>query len=166
VDFKFVSASSFAERDAEPVILWDRDGSLAHRSHNPPPAPLDLQWIEDRFWVWVHYGATKLGRGELFEVINFLNYLREAVLAPLITNRIGAPARGVRHLEALAPDEATALRATVCGCDQNEAGQALLATVELYRRWLDHTTIDRRHDAERYAVEYLRRVVDTLGHTF
>lgn len=166
VDFKFVSASSFAERDDEPVILWDRDGSLAHRSHNPAPEPLDLQWIEDRFWVWVHYGATKLGRGELFEVINFLNYLREAVLAPLITNRIGAPARGVRHLEALAPDEATALRTTVCGYDQNEAGQSLLATVELYRRWLDHTTIDRRHDAERYAVEYLRRVVDTLGHTF
>jgi predicted nucleotidyltransferase len=165
VDFKFVSASSFAERDTEPVLLWDRHGSLADRSHTPPPAPLDLQWIEDRFWVWVHYGATKLGRGELFEVINFLNYLREAVLAPLITHRIGAPARGVRHLEALAPDEATALRATVCGYDQNEAGQALLATVELYRRWRDHATIDRRHDAERYAVEYLRRLVDTRGLT-
>ncbi|MER7057532.1 MULTISPECIES: hypothetical protein [unclassified Streptomyces] len=32
----------------------------------------DLQWIEDRFWIWVHYGATKLGRGELFEVNGFL----------------------------------------------------------------------------------------------
>ncbi|MGH3514839.1 MAG: hypothetical protein ACRDRB_21590, partial [Pseudonocardiaceae bacterium] len=63
-------------------------------------------------------------------------------------------------------DEATALRTTVCGYDRNEADQALLATVELYRRWLDHTTIDRRHDAEKYAVEYLRRVVDTRGNPF
>ena len=96
VDFKFVCVSDFAERDEKPVILWDRDGSLAHTRSGPPPAraPLDLQWIEDRFWVWVHYGATKLGRGELFEVVSFLNYLREAVLAPLITHRMGAPARG------------------------------------------------------------------------
>lgn len=104
VDFKFVCVSDFAERDEKPVILWDRDGSLAHTRSGPPRAraPLDLQWIEDRFWVWVHYGATKLGRGELFEVVSFLNYLREAVLAPLITHRMGAPARGVRHLEAIA----------------------------------------------------------------
>jgi predicted nucleotidyltransferase len=161
VDFKFMSASSFAERDDEPVILWDRDGGLALRSLTAPQPPLDRQWIEDRFWVWVHYGATKLGRGELFEVINFLSYLREAALGPLIAQRIGIPARGVRHLEALAPAEATALRATVCGYDLHEAGQALLATVDLYRRWQDNTTIDRRHDAERYARNYLRLVVGT-----
>lgn len=160
-DFKFVCVSDFAERDEEPVILWDRDGSLARTRGGPPPAtaPLDLQWIEDRFWVWVHYGATKLGRGELFEVVSFLNYLREAVLAPLITHRMGAPARGVRHLEAIAPDEARVLRATVCGYDRHEAGQALLATVELYRRWLGDTAIDRRHDAETLAVQYLHQVI-------
>jgi hypothetical protein len=165
VDFKFVRASDFAERDEEQVILWARDGCLVRSRSGPAPvtAPLDLQWIEDRFWVWVHYGATKLGRGELFEVISFLNYLREAVLALLITHRVGAPARGVRHLEAIAPGEAGVLRRTLCGYDRNEAGQALLATVALYRQWRIDTAIDRRHDAETLAVQYLHQVILDQG---
>ena len=159
VDFKFVSVSDFIERGDEPVILWARNGT--HPPSAPPPVtvPIDPQWIEDRFWVWVHYGATKLGRGELFEVISFLNYLRETVLAPLITRRVGAPARGVRHLEFIAPNEASALRTTVCGYDRNQAGQALLATVKLYRRWRDEAAIDRLKDAEDLAVQYLHQVI-------
>lgn len=84
VDFKFVRVSDFAERTEDPEILWDRDGLLADAlAQQPPVTPaFDMQWIEDRFWIWVHYGATKLGRGELFETISFLTYLRETVLGP------------------------------------------------------------------------------------
>jgi predicted nucleotidyltransferase len=164
VDFKFVRASEFAERVEDPDILWDRDGDLAGSLAEHPPAAqsLDLQWIEDRFWVWVHYGATKLGRGELFEVIGFLGYLREAVLGPLAARRVGAPPRGVRHLESIAPNEARDLRTTLCGYDRHDAGQALLACVELYRKWLGDTgtAIERRHQAEELAVQYLHDVID------
>ncbi|MFC0597859.1 nucleotidyltransferase domain-containing protein [Streptomyces palmae] len=163
VDFKFVRTSDFAERAEDPHVLWDRDGRLARMLTEHPPAnsPLDLQWIEDRFWIWVHYGATKLGRGELFEVIGFLNYLREVVLGPLAARRVGAAPRGVRHLESLAPDEARELRATLCGHDRREAGQALLAGVELYRRWLGESEVAlrRHHRAEELAVRYLREVI-------
>ncbi|MFC9944017.1 hypothetical protein [Streptomyces pratensis] len=108
VDFKFVRASDFAERTENPEILWDRSGLLSGAlAQHPPFTPaFDLQWIEDRFWIWVHYGATKLGRGELFETISFLTYLRETVLDPLAARRVGAIPRGVRHLEAIAPEEA------------------------------------------------------------
>lgn len=164
VDFKFVRASDFAERVEDPDVLWDRDGHLADALATRPPTPpsLDLQWIEDRFWIWVHYGATKLGRGELFEVIGFLAYLRETVLGPLAARRVGAPPRGVRHLETIAPDEARDLRATVCGDDRHDAGRALLAGVELYRRWLDDAgaPVRRHRDAERLAVQYLHAVMD------
>jgi predicted nucleotidyltransferase len=164
VDFKFVRASDFAERAEEPKILWDRDGGLAHSvAGHPPTIPsLDLQWIEDRFWVWVHYGATKLGRGELFEVIGFLSYLREAVLGPLAARRLGAPPRGVRHLESIAPQEARDLQTTLCGYNRHDAGQALLAGIALYRRWLDDTgaVIERRRRAEELAVKYLHDVID------
>ncbi|MER6141259.1 nucleotidyltransferase domain-containing protein [Streptomyces sparsogenes] len=169
VDFKFVRASDFAERVEDPEVLWDRDGHLATALAERPPATpsLDLQWIEDRFWIWVHYGATKLGRGELFEVISFLNYLREAVLGPLAARRVGAIPRGVRHLESLAPDEARELQATLCGYDRQDAGRALLATVELYRRWLDDAEaaapVERRRDAEKLAVRYLHEVIDQAG---
>ncbi|MFH9821055.1 nucleotidyltransferase domain-containing protein [Streptomyces sp. NPDC017230] len=164
VDFKFVRVSDFAERVEDPDILWDRDGGLADSLAERPPTTSvpDLQWIEDRFWIWVHYGATKLGRGELFEVIGFLGYLREAVLGPLASARVGAPPRGVRHLESVAPDEARDLRATLCGHDRHEAGRALLAGVRLYRRWLDDTgaAIERHRHAERLAVRYLHDVID------
>ncbi|WP_046504425.1 nucleotidyltransferase domain-containing protein [Streptomyces odonnellii] len=174
VDFKFVRASDFAERVEDPYILWDRHGRLADSLAERPPTPrsLDLQWIEDRFWTWVHYGATKLGRGELFEVISLLNHLRETVLGPLAARRAGAAPRGVRHLESIAPDEARDLRTTLCGYDRRDAGRALLAAVELYRRWLDGrwlegrwlddagATIERRRQAEELAVRYLHDVID------
>jgi len=166
VDFKFVRVADFAERADDPQILWARDGSaVAAVTRRSESASLDLQWIEDRFWVWVHYGATKLGRGELYEFLGFLGYLREAVLGPLAAHRVGAPPRGVRRLESIAPAEARELRATVCGYDSEDAGRALLSGVELYRRWRDDADVPivRRHDAERLAVEYLRAVVDQAG---
>lgn len=164
VDFKFVRVREFAERIEDPNVLWDRDGALAACLAQHPLAvpPLDLQWIEDRFWIWVHYGATKLGRGELFEVISFLGYLREAVLGPLAARRVGASPRGVRHLESMAPDEAAKLQATVCGYDRHDAGRALLASITLYQQWLDdtHAAIERRLHAEKLAVQYLHEVID------
>ncbi|MEV7596010.1 nucleotidyltransferase domain-containing protein [Kitasatospora sp. NPDC089797] len=164
VDFKFVRASDFAERIEDPQILWDRDGLLAGALTQRPPVAeaFDLQWIEDRFWVWVHYGATKLGRGELFETVDFLAYLRETVLGPLAARRAGTAPRGVRHLEAVAPEEAHELRATVCGYDRHEAGRALLAAADLYRRWsdADAAAVERNHHAEELAVRYLRDVID------
>lgn len=143
VDFKFVRSSDFSEKAAG------------------PEAP-DLQWIEDRFWVWVHYAATKLGRGELFEVIGFLNYLRDAVLGPLAAVRVGAVARGVRRLEAVAPREAEELRATVCGYDRAQAVRAVLASVELYLRWSGDlpVPVQRRREAEDSAMRYLRDVIN------
>ncbi|WP_406091629.1 nucleotidyltransferase domain-containing protein [Streptomyces sp. NBC_01013] len=167
VDFKFVRAADFAERVEESDILWDRDGGLADvLAEHPPTSPSpDLQWIEDRFWIWVHYGATKLGRGELLEVIGFLSYLRETVLGPLAAVRVGAAPRGVRHLESIAPDEAGDLQATLCGHNRHDAGQALLASIELYRRWLGETgaAIERRRHAEKLAVQYLHDVIDVAS---
>lgn len=164
VDFKFVRVSDFLERTDDPDIVWDRDGGTLKAPSRPPRAAeaLDLQWIEDRIWVWVHYGATKLGRGELFEVIGFLGYLREAVLGPLAARRAGATPRGVRHLESIAPQESRCLARTLCGHDRQEAGRALLAAVELYRRWFDDSEapVERRHEAEALAVRYLQDVID------
>jgi hypothetical protein len=47
------------------MILWQRDGALdvALRRAAAAWPRTDPQWIEDRIWVWLHYGAAKLGRG-------------------------------------------------------------------------------------------------------
>ncbi|MGH8791296.1 MAG: nucleotidyltransferase domain-containing protein, partial [Stackebrandtia sp.] len=101
VDFKFVRSCDFGARTEDLEILWDRDGALARALAASTPASdsLDLPWIEDRFWIWIHYGATKVARGELFQVIGFLAYLRDTVLGPLAAVRAGNAPRGVRRIE-------------------------------------------------------------------
>jgi len=160
VDVKFVRCADVGSRVDRLVVLWERDDRVSAALAARPPAPprLDLQWIEDRFWVWVHYGATKLARGELYETIGFLAFLRETVLGPLICHLSGAPLQGVRKLERVDPDRATRLRATLCDDDRADAARALLACVDLYRAWRDETglSIVRNREAERLAVGFLR----------
>jgi len=92
VDLKFVALEDLARRIEDPVVLWERDGALSARMRASPakhPMP-DLQWIEDRFWVWVHYAAQRLGRGELFEVIDFLGFLRAPCSVPSPSSRMAS----------------------------------------------------------------------------
>ncbi|GAA1442243.1 nucleotidyltransferase domain-containing protein [Leifsonia poae] len=163
LDAKFVQLSDFAKRIDDPLIIADRDGTLARElaTHPLETPPTDLQWMEDRFWVWVHYGATKLGRGELFEVLSVLADLRSLVLGPLAALRAGQRPRGVRRLEAVAPDDARALQPTVGAYDAAAAAEALLACVDLYREWMGDLgdAVARRSEAERLAVAYLADVV-------
>jgi hypothetical protein len=128
----------------------------AGRAEYPAPQP---QWIEDRFWVWVHYTAAKIGRGELFEVLDGLSSLRAKVLGPLALATVGARPMGVRKLERLAPQYASALRATVAGHDSRDCARALFACVDLYRALRAQPrpagTLEQREGAERAAVKYL-----------
>src|SRR6266545_2979534 len=109
----------------------------AGEAHYPEP---DLQWIEDRFWTWVHYAAGKIGRGELFEAVDFLAFLRARVLGPLALAATGAPAAGLRRLEAAAPRFAMAMEATIAGHTSDSCAAALRAAIELYREPPDHSS--------------------------
>ena len=164
VDLKFVRLDDAAQRVEDPVVLWERDGRLtrAMRSGEASYPSPDLQWIEDRFWVWVHYGAAKIGRGELWEALDFLAFLRSRVLGPLASMARGSRATGVRKLERVAPELVVDLRRTVATHDRNSCLRALQATAELYVRLRAQLTgggssaaLVRRVDAERVALAYL-----------
>jgi hypothetical protein len=136
VDLKFVADRDLDDRVEDGLVLWQRDGAVEaalRRAEAVWPRP-DPQWIEDRFWVWIHYGGAKVGRGELFECLDVLAALRGMVFGPLIALGRGQRAAGVRRLERLAPDLVPALAATVG--DHTAAGclAALRASVDLYRR--------------------------------
>ncbi|KAM9985129.1 hypothetical protein ACTFIY_009556 [Dictyostelium cf. discoideum] len=45
------------------------------------------QWFEDRSWIWIHYGLTKVLRGELLEIISMLTFFRDQVFGPLISQK-------------------------------------------------------------------------------
>ena len=135
VDLKFVSLPDAVVRVDEPVVLWERDGRLSQvlqtdEARYPTP---DLSWIEDRFWVWIHYATLKIGRGELFEAVDFLAFLRAKVLGPLVLVEAGAQPAGVRRVETAAPSRASQLQATVAAYDRDSCIRCLYAAVDLYR---------------------------------
>ncbi len=137
VDLKFVEVADLAERVEEPAVLWQRDHRLqialaAGVAEYPAPSPA---WLERRFWVWVHYTASKIERGELFEALHSLDYLRSVVLGPLGLLAVGARPSGVRRVETAAPELARRLEATVSKYDAADCLRGLKACVEVYR-WL------------------------------
>lgn len=163
VDLKFVSLPDVANRVDDLAVLWEREGRVtralqAGEARFPSPDP---QWIEDRFWVWIHYGATKVGRGELFEAVDFLAFLRAQVLGPLMLLEAGAPPSGVRRVETVAASRAAELRATVAPYDRAECARSLYAAANLYRS-LRHSLGPGRvvpnQAAEHTAIAYLTGV--------
>jgi len=135
VDIKFVTLDEFGERVENPVILFEREGLLSQRIRTTDyqfPQP-DFTWLEDRFWVWVHYGATKIGRGEYLEALDFLAFLRGTVLGPLLHLKHGSLPRGVRKLEMILPTADLArLHATVTLPERASLLDALTAAAALY----------------------------------
>lgn len=167
VDLKFLRPEEFASRVEDPEVLWERDGRMtaalrAGTARYPDP---DLQWIEDRFWVWVHYATSKIGRGELFESEDCLAFLRGRVLGPLALLEKGARPAGVRRIELHAPDVAKAMEATLGSHDALAYATALEAAVELYRGLrsrLGTKALVLRRDAEAAVMAHLAGAIAGL----
>ena len=163
VDLKFVSLEDAGERIEDPAVLFERDGRLsgvfAETAARFPD--LDLQWIEDRFWVWIHYAAAKIGRGELMEACDFLAFLRAQVLGPLSLKQQGARPSGVRKIEFAAPQLAGEIQNTVTAYDSLACLNALEVSADLYRRLRIKSATESlvlRGQAESAAFEYLQEI--------
>lgn len=137
VDLKFVTLDEFAARIETPVILFDTDGQLEEtlaRSAAQFPYP-DYQWIEDRFWAWVHYTLLKTGRGELLEAYDCFGFLRMTVFGPLLHIKNGNLPRGVRKIETqLDPQDISDLQGTLPDYNRPSLLDSLRNAVALYRR--------------------------------
>src|SRR5262245_6877903 len=59
VDIKFLTLDELQNRIENPVIVFDRDKQLEEtiRLTKAEWPGLDFQWIEDRFWTWIHYAT-------------------------------------------------------------------------------------------------------------
>ena len=137
VDIKFVTLSEFHSRVETPIILLDKTGQLQSAIDNSKakfPYP-DYQWIEDRFWTWVHYALLKIGRGEYFEAYDFFSFLRMTVIGPMLHIKNGNLPRGVRKVETeLKPQDLEDLKSTIPKYDRKWLLDALRNSVSLYRK--------------------------------
>lgn len=136
VDIKFITLEEFGNRIETPVILLDKNKQLQQCLDNSQakfPYP-DYQWMEDRFWTWIHYALLKTGRGEYFEAIDFLAFLRTTVLGPLLHIKNGNLPRGVRKVEMqISSTDLDALKLTLPTYDRTSLLNALSNSVQLYR---------------------------------
>lgn len=158
-DLKLVTPEDLRVRVDEPMVLWEREGSpvsaVLRESTARYPDP-DAQWIEDRFWVWIHYAAAKLRRGELLEVVDALGLLRQRVLGPLLLRERGLVPNGVRRVERDAPDAAALLADTIAIHDAADCWRALRRATEIYGAARDGgPPPEIRASAERAALVYL-----------
>jgi hypothetical protein len=165
VDIKFVTVQELKQRVENPVILWERSeeiSALIQRTSPTYPYP-STQWIEDRFWVWVHYGATKLGRGELFELIDHLTYMRNIVLGPLFLIKNGKLPAGVRRLEKHVSEGLEELKETIPNHSTESCYYALQMTIRLYQQLRQHLgNFEHKKEAEQVSVAYLETVYSSL----
>ena len=137
VDIKFLTLEEFRSRVETPALLLDKDGQLAEVIRNSEarfPYP-DYQWIEDRFWTWVHYALLKIGRGEYLEAYDFFGFLRMVVLGPLLHIRNDNLPRGVRKVETtLSREDLQQLRQTIPDYNRQSLLESLRNAVSLYRQ--------------------------------
>jgi len=136
VDIKFVTLEEFHLRIETPTVLLDTEGLLKKaidQSNAKFPYP-DYQWIEDRFWIWIHYALLKIGRGEYVEAFDFLGFLRMVVLGPLLYIKNGFLPRGVRKVETkLEPEDFKKLKLTLPAYEKKSLLDSLHNAVSLYR---------------------------------
>jgi hypothetical protein len=136
VDIKFLVLEEFHRRIENPAILLDTDGQLQKviaDSAAKFPYP-DYQWIEDRFWTWIHYVLLKIGRGEYLEAFDSMGIFRNLILGPLLHIKNGNLPRGVRKAEQqLSPEDFQQLQSTLPAYTKTSLLNSLANAVTLYR---------------------------------
>lgn len=164
VDIKFLQLAELSKRVEDPVVLFERDNALTTIIKNTKaewPAP-DCQWIEDRIWTWVHYVASKIGRGEYFDCLTSLDFLRAVVLSPLMQLKNKKQPRALRKVETqLSKPDLENLKITVADYDVYSIITSLDNVISIYRslrRKLFPDTIELRTRAEKEAMAYFKNI--------
>lgn len=168
VDIKFVTLEEFRQRIETPIILLDKKGELKNvLEQTEPEFPYpDYQWIEDRFWIWVHYALVKIGRGEYVEAFDFFGFMRLVVFGPLLHIKNGNLPRGVRKVETqLSAKDFAQLQATLPAYSKTSLLDSLQQSVLLYhqlRQELFTSTVSLQTETELTVMKYFKQI-EQLG---
>lgn len=164
VDLKFISLDQIKHRVEDPEILWERSNIISKnlfKTVSKFPEP-DIDWIENRFWVWIHYIAQRIGRGELFEAVDALNFIRGKVLGPMLLKFVGARPQGVRRIENYCSNYLDQLKRTIPSYDELSCISSLKQTIDLYRLLRDKMSVSYKYrkanKVETESVKYLDEI--------
>jgi predicted nucleotidyltransferase len=164
VDIKFLTTEEFNHRVETPALLLDKEGQLQkilNETESKFPYP-DYHWIEDRFWVWVHYMLTKIERGEYVEAFDCFSMLRGMIFGPLLHIKNGKLPRGVRKAETqMVEEDFQQLLSTLPSYSKVGLLAALQNAVDLYndlRKFLFTKEVNLQIETETRVMEYFNKV--------
>lgn len=159
-----MTLDEFQSRVETPTLLIDKEGQLEKvikNSHAKFPYP-DYQWIEDRFWTWIHYALLKIGRGEYLEAYDFMGFLRMVVFGPLLHIKNDNLPRGVRRVETdLESEDLARLKRTIPTYNRQSLLVSLRNAATLYRqlrRELFDNNVCLQNDAEQKVMNYFDEI--------
>jgi predicted nucleotidyltransferase len=164
VDIKFLTLQEFQQRIETPHILLDTNRQLKDTlDKTEPKFPYpDYQWIEDRFWIWIHYALLKIGRGEYVEAFDFFGFLRMVVFGPLLHIKNGNLPKAVRKVETqLAAGDLKQLKMTIPTYSRNSLLNSLENAVSLYRQLRNElftNTVTRNKATEEKVMQYFEEI--------
>ncbi|MBA2367232.1 MAG: nucleotidyltransferase domain-containing protein [Actinobacteria bacterium] len=119
-------------------VTWSEEDDIPVALSGPADATsVDLTWIEARMWTWVWYTHSKILRGELYEALDALQYLRGNVLFALLAETSGVRPYGSRRAEQHVGELGPVFARTVPAFEHDRVMDALRATVELYLKLAD-----------------------------
>jgi hypothetical protein len=162
-DFEPLARSRVGPRNAGLAthVLWERDGivSSALPGQYEEDLAADLRWIEDRMWTWSWYVQTKVLRGELYEALDGLQYIRDNVLFRLLAMQRGERASAARRVEARTGTWTRQFAETVPVLSGESMLTALRASMALYQSLadplLDRYGVEVSEDARAVVLEAL-----------
>ena len=161
VDIKFLTLEEVTNRVETPELLLDSEGkikSLFSKSEAAFPYP-DYQWIEDRFWIWVHYLLQKMERGEYMEAVDGFAFLRMTVFGPLLHIKNGSLPRGIRKVETeLSSDDLEQLKSTIATYGKASILNTMENSINLYkslRTILFDKAVHLQKNTENRVLEYI-----------
>lgn len=167
VDIKFLTLDEFRTEMKIPFLLLDKE-QLLQKVLKDVPAPtapaVDFQWMEDRFWTWIHYVLQKIGRGEYLEALDTFSALRSIILGPLLQLKNKQLPRGVRKIEKQLPKpELEKLLSTIPLYDKQSLLESLRNVVMLYRELrtaLYPKNSCLQEDLEKKVMECLQKMIN------
>src|SRR5918995_3852459 len=141
VELDVVSADRAAEHnDGVPaVVLWEREPiSDALPGTYAPDVAAGVRWLEARIWTWSWYIQSKVLRGELYEALDGLQYVRDEVLFRLLAFHGERRPAGGRRAEAVVGGHGDSFARTIPrALDPASVLAALREEIDLYRRLAD-----------------------------
>jgi hypothetical protein len=135
-DLQPVQVSDVGTRNAglSTHVIWERDAAVSSAlgaKYEADPTR-ELSWLEDRIWAWSWYVQTKILRGELYEALSSLQYIRDNVLFRLLAMRRDELPSSARRAEGRVGPWKEQFAATVATRSQESAMEALRSSIELY----------------------------------